>query len=127
MGTKRRQQLLLGENYNPNKNIKERDIVSSIKFDSKIKKRERKITEDNMIASTSTSYTLNEKEKKNQYQGNKGYKRQKGGKADIDIFKKPLKAQKTGRWKYFNLYNESDLSCFHNKRQKLIDNEVDDD
>ena len=79
-----------------------------------IKKRERKMKEDDVLASASTSFTLTDKEKRREYQGNRVYKRQKGGKANIDIFKKPLKSQKTGRWKYFNLFNEGDLGWFTN-------------
>ena len=127
IGKRRRQQLLLGENYDPNNWNFERTVISSIKYDAIVKKRERKIKEEDNLASTSTCFTLDDKARRREYQGNKVYKRQKGGKADIDIFKKPLKVEKTGRWKYYNLYNEDDLYWFKGYSHQLIDNEVDDD
>jgi hypothetical protein len=138
IGKRKRQEILLGENKNPNRHIMDRALVSSIKFDAIIKKRDRKklseeltvlskIQEGNTISSTSTSYTIGDKTKRREYQGNKVYKRQKGGKASIDIFKQALKSQKTGRWKYFSLYNECDLKGFTKINLEVIENEVDDD
>ena len=87
MGKRRRKQLLLGENYDPNKSVEERIVISSVKYDAKIKKRDRKIKDNDTIASTLTCCTLSDKAKRKEYQGNRIYKRQKGGKADTDIFK----------------------------------------
>ena len=138
IGKRRRQEILLGENRNPNKQFLDRPLVSSVKFDAQIKKREKKrLPEDhpaltkaqsgNTTSSTSTSYTLCDKAKRREYQGNKVYKKQKGGKPNIDTYKQGLKSQRTGKWTYFNLYNESDFPCFNEFSLQLIDNEVDDD
>ena len=138
IGKRRRQQILLGENNNPNKLFGDRTLVSSIRFDTFIKKRDRKkcleeytvlskIQMTNNISSTSTSFTIGDKTKRREYQGNKVYRKQKGGKAAIDLFKHGLKSQKTGKWKYFDLYNEGDLKGFESLSMQLIDNEVDDD
>ena len=127
IGKKRRHKMLLGENYNCGNMRDNLKIVTSIKYDCMGKKRERKIKEEGIIASASTSFTIVDKDKRKEFQGNKTYKRQKGGKANIDVFKKPLKSQKTGRWKYFNLYNETDLKFFTNISHQMIDNEIDDD
>lgn len=138
MGKRRRQELLLGENKNPNKQILNRTLVSSVKYDAQLKKRDKKrlpekvpeLTRDysgNTVSSTSTAYTIIDKAKRREYQGNKLYKKQKGGKHDIDIYKQALKSQANGKWKYFPLYNETDLPCFNQFSLQLIDNEVDDD
>lgn len=127
LGKRRRQRLLLGENYNPN-NLKDGlKIVTSIKYDTMVHKRQ-KVDEDDVLASTSTAITTAEKTKRKEFQGNRIYRKQKkGGKANFDIFRKPLKMQKTGRWKYFNLFIEKDLKWSTKISQHLIDNEVDDD
>ena len=138
IGKRRRQEILLGENRNPNKQFLDRPLVSSVKFDAQLKRRDKKrLPEDhpaltkaqsgNTTSSTSTSYTLCDKAKRREYQGNKVYKKQKGGKPNIDTYKQALKSQRTGKWTYFNLYNESDFPCFNEFSFQLIDNEVDDD
>jgi hypothetical protein len=138
IGKRRRQQILLGENYNPNKKILSRTLVSSIKYDTILKRREKKkaianfptlskAQSDNTTSSTSTSYTLVDKAKRREYQGNKIYNKQKGGKQNIGVYKQSLKSQRTDRWKYFNLYNEKELSYLNDFSLHLIDNECDDD
>ncbi len=77
LGKRRRQRLLLGENYNPN-NLKDGlKIVTSIKYDTMVHKRQ-KVDEDDVLASTSTAITTAEKTKRKEFQGNRIYRKQKG-------------------------------------------------
>lgn len=138
IGKRRRQQILLGENKNPNKQILNRALVSSVKFDAMVKKREKKkVPEDdpelfkapsgNTTSSTSTTYTICNKVKRREYQGNKVYKKQKGRETQNSEYKQALKSQRTGKWRYFRLYAENDLPCFNDISLQVIDNDVDDD
>ena len=138
MGKRKRQQILLGENRNPNKQIMDRALVSSVKFITSINKREKKreskispelskVLSANTVSSTSTGYSIPDKSKRREYQGNKVYQKQKGGKHSKDVLKQSLKSQMTKKWRTFGLYNESILSSFKELSLQLIDNEVDDD
>ena len=142
IGKRRRQEILLGENWNPNRLFLNRPLVSSVKFHAQIKKRDKKkLPEEdftvcnpqiqNNTSSASTWFTLSDRAKRREYQGHKIYKRQKGGKQEIGISKQALKSQRTGKWRYFSLYNESDLPCLNKisqlDSQFIMDNEMDDD
>lgn len=142
IGKRRKQKLVLCEGHGQDKQVAGRILVSSIKFDTRIKKRVKKeLFEDadcrsevenrNNTFSASTWYTLTDKAKRREYQGNKLYKRQKGGIYTIDIWKQPFVIQSTGKLRYFDWYNEEDLPWFRRlsmlNSEFIMDNDIDDD
>lgn len=96
--------------------LSNKELISSVKFDTNLKKREKKeVTFDAELvkeisskttSSASTIYSISEICKRREYKGFKIFKRQNGGKDNITTYKHSLKSQSTGRWRYFRLYNE---------------------
>ena len=138
LGKRRREQLLAGENNNPNKQVMDRAIISKVKFVQDFKRREKKKLQDdspemaqgssvNTASSLWTAFSGLDKSKRREYQGAKPYRKQKGGKLDISVFKKSLKSERTGKWRSFSLFNESELPGFSDYALQIIENEGDDD
>lgn len=126
LGKRKRKELLLSENNNPNNDWAQLKVVTSIRYDSVMNKRQ-KTEEDDAMTSTSTAFTTKSRGKTKELDDHKTYKRLKGGNDNIPIFKKPFRVEKTGRCKYFKVFNEKDLRWLDGISHILIDNGGDDD